>query len=289
MYDGKMFVCDVVRSAVLVFDMAKKESTLMGEGKLDQPVNIVIDAVGMRYVADSAKGMVMVFDPKNNLVASYLNPEKVRPIDVVVSKGRLYVLDAKESQVLILDPKTGAELSRFSRAGSGDGELYKATNLAADGEGNIYVSDTINGRVSVFGSEGKWLRNYGQLGDSLGHFTRPKGVAVDREGLLYAVDGAFENIQMFNKEGRLLMFFGNPGAEAGAINMPAKVAIDYDHTHLFAERVIPGSVDHLILVSNQFGDNKSTSMASEEELDGRLGREAAVFLSLPFLTWFPRG
>jgi DNA-binding beta-propeller fold protein YncE len=161
------------------------------------------------------------------------------------------------SQIVIMDPKTGAELSRFSQVGTGQADLFKATNLSADKQGNIFVGDTIGGKVAVFSENGKFIRSVGSLGDTIGQFARPKGVAVDRENRLYAIDAAFENVQIFNDAGKLLLPFGVAGNVPGGLNMPVKVAIDYDNVKYFKGNVAPGyAVDYLIYVTNQFGDNR---------------------------------
>ncbi|MCM2277342.1 MAG: hypothetical protein NDJ89_04645 [Oligoflexia bacterium] len=256
MSGGKLYVCDMLRGLVSVLDLEKNLMTNFGEGKLSQPVNIAIAADGTRYVADVGLNRVAVYDSKDVLVKMFGKGDTLKPSDVLLSKGRLYVADLISSQILALDPSTGAELFRIGNAGSAAGELFKATNLAADVEGNIYAADTLNGRIAVFSETGKFLRNVGQVGDVIGTFTRPKGVALDRESRLFAVDAAFENVQVFNREDKLLMPFGKVGNIPGGLNMPAKVVVDYDHVKYFAKDVAPGhQIEYLILVSNLSGSN----------------------------------
>jgi DNA-binding beta-propeller fold protein YncE len=257
---GKIYICDMASATVKVFDLDKKYITSIGAdkiGKLEQPLNIAIDADGTKYVADGKLGKIMVYDANNLFVKSIGNSAKMKASDVVIVKGNLYVTDVMNSQIVVINPKTGAELSRFSQAGMEAGDLFKATNLTTDMNGNIVVADTIGGKVSVFADNGKFVKNFGKLGDGLGQFARPKGVAVDHANNLYAIDAAFENIQIFNEQGQLLLPFGTVGNTAGGLNMPVKVAIDYTNVKYFKDAVIPGyAVDYLIFVTNQFGDNK---------------------------------
>jgi streptogramin lyase len=257
---GKIFVCDTSASAIKIFDLDKKFVTTFGTqkiGKLVQPLNIAVDADGTRYIADVGTGKIMVYDANNLFVKALGNTEKMKPTDVVVSKGNLYITDIMNSQIVIMNPKTGAEISRFSQAGTGSADLFKATNLSADKDGNILVGDTIGGKVSVFSENGKFIRAVGSLGDTIGQFARPKGVAVDHENRLYAIDAAFENVQIFNDAGKLLLPFGVAGNVPGGLNMPVKVAIDYDNVKFFKGNVAPGfAVEYLIYVTNQFGDNR---------------------------------
>ena len=257
---GKIFVCDTSASAIKVFDLDKKFVTTFGtqkQGQLQQPLNIAVDKDGTRYIADGGLSKIMVYDANNVFVKALGNAEKMKPTDVVISKGNLYITDVKNSQIVIMNPKTGAEISRFSQPGTGPADLFKATNLTADQNGNIIVADTIGGKVSIFSETGKFIRKVGSLGDTIGQFARPKGVAVDRENRLYAIDAAFENVQVFNEAGKLLLPFGVAGNVPGGLNMPVKVAIDYDNVKHFKGAVVPGyAVEYLIYVTNQFGDNR---------------------------------
>jgi hypothetical protein len=85
----------------------------------------------------------------------------------------------------------------------------------------------------------------------------PKGVSADREGRVYVVDAANQLVQIFDEQGKLLMWFGEPDASAAPLCLPAKVIVDYDHVDLFKQYAAPNfQVEHLLLVSNQFGPRK---------------------------------
>ena len=103
-------------------------------------------------------------------------------------------------QVVILNKNSGKELGRISSPGATPGKIYAPTSFALDGQKNIYVTDTFNGRISKFSQNGKFLDTMGEISTSVGDFARPKGLAVDRERRIYVVDGSFENIQIFNPE-----------------------------------------------------------------------------------------
>lgn len=257
---GKIYICDGGTATVKVFDLNKKMVSVIGDqkaGRLSLPLNIAIDADGTKYVTDGRLNKIMVYDANNIFVKAYGNPDKMKPTDIVISKGNLYVTDIKNSQVVVMNPRTGAEISRFSQAGTEAAELLKATNLTTDTAGNILVADTLGGKVSVFSDSGKFVKNVGSIGDQIGQFARPKGLAVDRENRMYAVDAAFENIQLFNSDGKLLMPFGVAGNIPGGMNMPVKVVVDYNNVNFFKGNVAAGyDVEYLIFVANQFGDNR---------------------------------
>lgn len=256
MSGGKMFVCDGGRGAVVVFDLQKKTTSLIGEGKLSKPINIAIAADGTRYIADIGLGNIVVYNSKDVFVKSIGELGKLNVTDLVLYKNKLIAMDSTAGQVVAIDPASGNELYRFGKKGGAEGQIAKGTHLAVDAQGNVYVSDAVFGRIAVFTEQGQFVKNIGSLGDGIGQFTRAKGVALDREGRIYVADAAFENVQIFDKEARLLMPFAANGNVPGGVNMPSKVTVDYDHVKYFADSVAPGySVDYLILVTSQTGSN----------------------------------
>ena len=100
------------------------------------------------------------------------------------------------------------------------------TYVTVDGQGNVYVADTLNSRVEEFDADGKYLRSYGERGNSWGMFDKPKGVAVDNFGNLYVVDAGWSNVQIFNQKKQILMFFGGRGQIPGMLRTPTAIAID---------------------------------------------------------------
>lgn len=253
LYEGKLFVCDTRVKAVVIFDLVGRRIDMMGNrqpGQLEKPVNLAIDEAGTRYVADTGRRRIMVYDAQNRYVTAFGKPDEWSPTDVVLAGDEMYVTDRDQGNVVVLDRSSGEELRRFGR-------LFLPTNLEVDPDDNVYVTDTGNARVLKFDPEGEVLQQFGSLGRRLGQFVRPKGVAVDRDGRLYVADAAFHNVQVFAPSGELLMFFGGDGRTRGGVNLPAKVEITYDGVELFEDLVAPGyGIEYLILVTSQFGSHK---------------------------------
>lgn len=256
-HDGKIFACDIKAASILIFDLKSREVSRLGSvspGRLKKPINIFIDTDGTRYVADAVHRRIMVYDENDRYVRAYGDPELMKPVDVKVFQERLYVCDIENAQIVIIDLETGEELLRVGKKGAREGDLYFPSNLSLDPDGNIYVGDTQNFRISKFNARGQFVRSFGSVGDAYGQFARPKGVAVDREGRIFAVDSAFENVQIFDQEGQLLLYFGGPGNDRGNLVLPAAVTIDYENVDMFKDKVAEGQeIEYLILVTSQFG------------------------------------
>ena len=260
MFQGKPYVVDSRAPGLAVFDLAKQRFELMTgapNGRMKRPINITIDTDGTKYVTDTGRDQVLVFDRDDRFVAAHGVEGQFKPVDTAIAGERLYVVDIQHHQVHALDKRTGKLLFTFGSAGSQVGELYHPTNIAIGAEGDVYVVETSNFRVQRFTAEGKHVRMYGQIGAEGGNFSRPKGIALDRNGRLYVGDSAFQNVQIFDNEGRLLLFFGQPGGDVEGLNLPAGVAIDYDNIQYFRAYADPRfSIEYLIFVVSQFGPNK---------------------------------
>ena len=251
---GQVFICDSAKQQVMVFNLAHNTVDMIKGFK--RPLNIAVDSDGTRFVSDGDYKKIMVNGHNNQYRWSYGNTS-AKPIGIAISDDRVFFTDIAAHQVVILNKNSGQELGRISAPGATPGKIYAPTSLALDGQKNIYVTDTFNGRISKFAQNGKFLDTIGEISTSVGNFARPKGLAVDREGRIYVVDGSFENIQIFNAEKQLLLFFGEVGNVRGGVNMPAQIVIDYDNVEYFKKYVAKDyEIEYLIYVSNTFGDNK---------------------------------
>lgn len=261
LFDGRLYVADSRAAGLAVFDLAAGRFRVIegtGAGRMQRPVNVTIDADGTKYVTDTARNQVLVYDRAEGFVAAFGEKEKFRPADAAIVGDRLYVTDLASNQVLVLDKRTGKPLFRFGKPGKDeDGALYQPTNLAVSPDGDLYVVETGNFRVSRFTSEGRFVRRFGEVGQVHGTFARPKGIAVDRAGRVYVGDAAFQNVQVFDSGGRVLMAFGQPPDKSEGLNLPAGISIDYDNVGVFRRYAAPGfDLEYVIVVVSQFAPDK---------------------------------
>ena len=257
---NQLLVCDTVPGCIEILDLAHKSFSTFapkGQGRLRNPVNIAVDPDGTRYVADSARGMVLIYAANGTCLGS-VGDAGQKPTDVLVTGDRLYVTDLKSHRVAIYRKQDRQYLQSIPRDdGDAAGRLYLPVNMARDANGCLYVSDAGAFCVKKYDADGRFLRAFGSHGDSPGEFARPRGVAVDRQGRVFVADADTQVVQIFDPDGRLLMFFGVPGKSEAALNLPAKVLIDYDHTERYRRYAAPGfELEYLVLVTNQYGNRK---------------------------------
>lgn len=260
LHKGKLYVADTGAGGLAIFDMVQQKYSFMtgtGAARIKRPINIRIDADGTRYVTDTGRDQILVFDRDDRFVRALGAEGQFRPVDVAIAKDRLYVADINHHQIQVLDKSTGRLLSQFGKAGSGEGELFHPTNLALGPEGDVYVVETGNYRVQRFTAEGKPVRTYGSVGSTAGSFARPKGIAIDKAGRMLIGDAAFQNVQVFDSSGKLLMYFGHNDGQPDGLNLPAGVSVDYENIASFRRFADPKfDIEYLILVASQFGPNK---------------------------------
>ncbi len=258
--NGILYVVDIRGPGYALFDLkTKKFDIIYGSfsSKMRKPINITIDEQGNKYITDTTRSLVLVYDAENKFVKIIGDGESFKPSDVLIADNKLFITDIKNHRIVVLDKDTDEQLYTIGSVGSKEGELFYPTNLALGPDNTLYISETGNFRVQKFTLDGKFIKSYGKVGTGLGQFARPKGVAVDREGRMHVVDAAFENVQIMNSDGKLLMFYGEPGGEKANINLPTDIFIDYDNVKYFRRYAKPGfELEYIILVSSQFGDSK---------------------------------
>ncbi len=274
---GKIYVVDTRGFGYVVIDLEQKTHTLIngsGSGRMKKPINITVDEQDNKYITDTDRKQVLLFDHKNEFVRAYGVKGQFKPADVVVVGDKLYISDLQNHLIQVLDKKSGRLLFKMAETKGNETakekskpkpkvkldkkspSLYFPTNMKVHNN-KLYISDTGYFKVVRYALDGKFIDSMGQVGTTLGSFARPKGIALDKQGRLYVVDAAFENIQLFNEKDQLLLFFGGPGGEPHNINLPTNIVIDYDNVKYFQQYAAPGfNLEYLIIVASQFGNNR---------------------------------
>ena len=163
LHNGKLYVVDTGAAGIARFDLrSRKFSTIgsTGNGGMKKPINITISEDGVKYLCDTGRNQVLVFDQEDQFVRAIGKAGQFKPVDSAVRDDRLYVIDIEHHQVQILDKNTGALISTFGKPGSDPGELFHPTNLAIGPSGDVFVVETSNFRVRRFSPDGTPIRTY---------------------------------------------------------------------------------------------------------------------------------
>lgn len=256
--DGVVYVCDTKGLGLCRLDFKSQTYSVLGTygpGRLRKPINVVMDAVGYKFVADPVRKQIVVFSPNDEYVRAFDIPEPCRPVDVAVYENELYVLDNDDScQIVVLDRSTGEVLRTFGGPGGEPGQFKIPGSLCIGPEGYLYVSDTHNWRIQKLSRDGEPIWVKGTPGYRIGEFGRPRGIRVAPNGVIYVVDGATELVQMFDADANKLMRFGGPGTIPGSLVLPSTVALDATSLPYFTQYIHKDfQAEYLVFVANQYG------------------------------------
>ena len=126
-------------------------------------------------------------------------------------------------------PNEEEHLRKISRYGDGEGRLIWPAGVALDTEENVYITDEWMNRVSVFTSEGDFLRSWGTAGSGDCQFNRPSGIAFDSgssDGTLLVADSLNHRVQRLNTDGQFVSAFGTYGSSDGQLDSPWGITTD---------------------------------------------------------------
>ena len=200
--------------------------TLVGRGEehFIRPTGVA-ERDGVLYVADPGAQALWILDAAQN---QFVKVDQVReealgsPVAVAVRPdGAVFVADTLLRKVFLLD-----RAGKLIRIAAEEG-LARPAGLAYDAAAQrLYVVDSANHRIAVYGADGTLLRTWGQGGIQDGEFNHPTHIALDRTGTLLVTDALNFRIQAFDREGRFLWKLGRPGDGSGDLAAPKGLAAD---------------------------------------------------------------
>jgi DNA-binding beta-propeller fold protein YncE len=111
------------------------------------------------------------------------------------------------------------------------GQFNFPNGIAIDAAGNLYVTDSNNGRLVVLDPSGQ-ERAVVRRGAGVGDLGLPRGAAIDDSGRVYVVDTTDHDVQVYHLIGTesvppaYIGQFGMLGTDDGAFQYPNGVAVD---------------------------------------------------------------
>ena len=162
---------------------------------------------GTVYVTSSEQATLLRVND-GNIEATSLYPSVFMDTDLggvaQMADGRLVVVNQGDGQVAILDSGLQPR-AQFSRSGDDPGELDEPGPVVSSVNGNIFVGDTRNRRVSIFNQQGLFLYTVGQDGGDaellgLAHLD------IDAEENLYILENS-ERLSIYDVGGKLIARF----------------------------------------------------------------------------------
>ncbi len=187
-----------------------------GSGQFEYPRNVALDAQGNLYVVDSENARIVKFDATGKFLLTWggKSPDNSpapppgafsQPWGIGVDKnGNVYVADTWNHRIQKFD-SNGKFITMWGTNGDTRGvaqtqptQFYGPRAIAVDPQGNVYVTDTGNKRVTKFSPNGEPLGQFGGVGSDNGQFQEPVGLAIDNQGNVYVADTWNQRIQKFD-------------------------------------------------------------------------------------------
>ena len=142
--------------------------------------------------------------------------------------GSIVILAVLSWFAFVPSPKEPAYVfvTAWGKKGVALGQFDDPTGIALAGN-QIFVSDARNGRIQVFGLDGKFLRAFGKPGKGLGELGRPMNLAISK-GEVFVPEYFNDRIQVFALDGTARRVIGKAGAGDGEFNAPGGVAVGLD-------------------------------------------------------------
>jgi len=243
--EGSVFVTDISRAAVYVFDKPAGRLELWDKARENTsfiaPIGIAQGAQGEILVTDAELHSVFRLDRKGNPVGEFGHDVLKRPTGLArdPQRGRIYVADTRAHDIKVF-ADDGKLLEVIGRRGEGDGEFNAPTYLAFAFD-KLYVTDTLNSRIQVLDMHGKMVTKFGQRGLYVGDLVRPKGVAVDNENNIYVIESLYDKLLVFDNQGRTLLSIGRTGKETGEFYLPSGVWTD-GHDQIYIADMFNGRI-----------------------------------------------
>ncbi|WP_018992348.1 NHL repeat-containing protein [Aromatoleum toluclasticum] len=147
-----------------------------------------------------------------------------KPAALAARNGRVYVADPAINAIIVFD----VPRARAYKIGVREpNHILRPISMAIDGQGDLYVLDSILGKVMVYDAVGLFRYSVGNGKD----WTRAAGVAVSKDGKkIFVVDrgsveGDDHKIIAYAPDGAELFRIGPRGRAPGKLNMPLAATV----------------------------------------------------------------
>lgn len=208
---GSIFVADTGNARVQLFAASGKFMSLIdlpaGEGgRKADPTDVVFDR---------RNNYLVVVDNDNHRLLRYALPGFARetvlgregagtgqfqyPFFAAANKrGELFVVDVLNARVQAWQDTR--HVRNIGSWGVDPGQLYRPKGVCVDGNGRLFVSDSVMGVVQVFGASGDLVGVLGTPGGDIIKLKTPMGLAVDGRRL-YVVEMLNNRVRAYNLPG----------------------------------------------------------------------------------------
>lgn len=206
----RVYVSNTGSGSVDVYDANMSFLFTLGRGAVRMvfPTAVAVDSAGYTFVADSKDNRIKVFDNAGDFAYSFGGEGSGDgrlnfPVSVAIDEkaGEVIVSDLQQTLggyrgagVQVFD-RNGTFRRRFGGYGAGQGQFIRPMGVAVDGTGRIYVADSYQNVVQVFGADGSFIRG---VFDPAHPMRTPMGIAYCRKNeRLYVASLNTSKVEVF--------------------------------------------------------------------------------------------
>ncbi|MDH5784218.1 MAG: hypothetical protein OEZ16_01250 [Chromatiales bacterium] len=237
--DGRVYVTDLSRQAVLVFDIPGNKllqfTMISNELPFISPVAITEAPGGDLYVSDSEHRVVARLDRSGEPVSLIGKGILNRPTGIAYNaeKRHLFVADTHSHDIKVFDER-GTFIESIGQRGEEVGQFNFPTHLSFR-HGRLYVTDAMNARIQIMDSTGHFISTFGKRGLFIGNIPHPKGIGVDGDGNIYVSESYYDTVLVYNAEGELLLPIAGGVSDLKPFYLPAGIWSDKNNRIYIAD------------------------------------------------------
>ena len=188
-------------------------------GVAGQPVDVALSDNNEIFVTCFSSHNIKVLNHEGRLLRSIGvqgsgKLQFVNPTGIAIQGDVVYVTEQTNHRVQKLTT-SGEHIAMIGSHGSGEGQLNAPSGISIDPEGKLYISETYNDRVSVFGADGTFDHCI------TGEMNSPLCVAFDPVGNLHVVNNGSHKVTVYSPAHKFIKEYGN-----GYLRSPSTIAID---------------------------------------------------------------
>jgi DNA-binding beta-propeller fold protein YncE len=146
-----------------------------------------------------------------------------KPMDLAKIGEFLYVTDTNNKRVQMFDT-SGTSIALFGKEGNGPGEFNFPYGITGDANGNVYVADLYNGKISILEPKGNFIK-YFKVKDNKDDFKSPGGIRIFNEKL-YVTDIQLNKVMVFDLKGKKLLDIKFGANSMDTFKAPNAVTVD---------------------------------------------------------------